>query len=1777
MIVTYRDFVAAAGSINSIGFVTKTRNTDIKIVGNHRYLTSRNVVPAANTDNREVRQALLDAIRLELNGKVDTNKGNAFLKSVARQLGKGNAEVLNQPLDRRTIRALVRATEAMLGHKVATDKMTAGGKALNAFFTGQTDGTNVPSDLLLGLIDGAKALIDDGKGTCVDHAWVAGTESGESIHLQKNGDFVEVDCGEGAQFKIRTEVLSGLVDKMQLALVRKSDLPEPQLQDILEEVGRPFEGCKDIETFSGNSEHNIKFARKLSETALMTKFGPQGLEENELRNVPAFTMHRLAMLASSLGMTLEELRENIKFVNAERLNSEETLQQLDMYQKAADNKNKVGYATERKVDPLANSTLHKLMTKITSPFALLKKPADIMNGVKAMMADVISDSRTFLVDQHPEPGGRLRATLQRHTMALANLLCSKFIRMALQGEATAFATPLLDAARQLLGDDKAVLDSGSVDAVAKALQDRLAGDEAKALLLPVEEAIDKEAAKLCTKMQYKMNHAFAQVFAPSGKKKAEAERYDELLATVFDNPRFDGDVKDKDALMEKIDAFVDAFAKAGLSNKALGLVLDDVLKDAKSLADANARFEIIEAGFSGVVDVAKTHPEHLVAMANRVPPVDVMKDVGTHIANLVKRLDGTDANADTKIAFLRQIGDFAKKFASVGAMESAVQACFDVIGGRTEFADVSRNVTDFIAGLDALGDLAANLRMDALTKDNQGHVRSTFLPLLGLIATRFAFRDDQGANMQNVQDWLNTKKVQFADLARAAAVLRDHNQIFLCLQSALAHFMSVDQPGFVSDFQVRYEGVVGNALNPRNQVPREESTGGIQNLADFMVANGMDVTDVKPEVKKPDAELADKRLAKSRELLDKLGSGADMDKGYGLFMTKVMKQYVKSMKVSDQRAMLAAGIRFDDGSGSVMKKMGAFLKGAGPIMQKMLQGFASMDVDKDFLAALGDMKSRLPDIPDEVVKANLLDMVRRSRGKITDIVMTKKLGAASVGQAFLCTVTLVEKDPETGESKSRQQEVVVKMLRPEVEQRAENEKKLFIDIAREVPGMERTFASQLAGILDELDLRKEAENTKAGVVYDKGGLDVKSMKLLDVIEPTKYTMVVERAPGTTVDRFVEKVAKEIEKLTEPFYMKAKRPNENDEEVEVRVPNPNAFKGEGEDGKSDHFGMSSAFGKAIVGLSKLYEETLVQQKRLVTLASKWTTQGIYDSGFYHGDLHAGNIMVDDDLKRDANGKLTTVGNGGLTVIDYGNATKLTPKQQENIIKMMTAATTKDTNVFLVNLKELMSEEGRRDFEAHIKTYHDLVHNIFNLGTAADAANRIFAALQQLQLKGVELPGPIFKFSQCSVRLQGTISQMNALLKTIRQATLDFRAAIIPNFGSLGAELNAVDLHGELLQSMFKGGHAQLGDDKCDFVELQKLIDEKLAIIENAEEEEKAAQKNAPKPETSQTKPAPSPSQVLATWCDDVSNIETPPQICNMLMASMRQLGPKHKDVFAKLSKCAEDVKTAFENMENAGSYKQVKELKNAYQDAAHDNVETALAARKRLNGLLGFKEFVSGKKFKVFMADLKKFLDKFSDELTPSLILSNSSACHEFLSKSPQYATFVDYFGKLGTVLDAKGKGASVDEVRNSLLTGEGIDETGINDMITAMKKIEDDYSDVTVVRGGVVYGLDDIVAKIKEERTHVTEAMKEFGKAYQAAQKALLEDLKTEIAPICHKNKKGEVDARMVSKEALKDFGDAVGHEILDHMLSSIKKNGLLLTTESVTKNVTGWNQTMKV
>ena len=519
------------------------------------------------------------------------------------------------------------------------------------------------------------------------------------------------------------------------------------------------------------------------------------------------------------------------------------------------------------------------------------------------------------------------------------------------------------------------------------------------------------------------------------------------------------------------------------------------------------------------------------------------------------------------------------------------------------------------------------------------------------------------------------------------------------------------------------------------------------------------------------------------------------------FFRQIISTYFTSLGKADKRSCFAAAMRYAktfDFTGlqgeklvsaqqaAINKFTGAILKGTSPLLQKMMQGLPK-DIMGKYADALDDMKSNLAPIPRKVVQAHFMKMINESKGKgpgkeIESIELKQSLGAASVGEAFLCAFKI------KGEKEPRQ--LVVKIMRHDAERRVESEAKIFTAAAEAIgPGMATTWKGQLAQYMTEFDFRTEANNAKEGVnLYDiapKAGEananphplfaiapHVKSMKISDIVAPTKDVMVAEVAEGKPMDKYFKEQIADIRKTASAVF------EEDSATGQIKW----------EDGPID---PKTNKPKKVPVLKKDLPVTAIPhvidtcfdqckkigeaQGKLIEATKAWFHEALLGSGKFHGDTHAGNLMVDG-----SNITFIDFGNlyelksarplldkNGNAVIDKKTNQPVMVNERHELLRVIMGATFRDKSFVLRGLENLLSPAGKAALEANRDKVEAVLDSILAKGKFSyDVVYRLNAVVSELQKLGLELPPQINCFVQSMARLANTISEMNTIINQTR---------------------------------------------------------------------------------------------------------------------------------------------------------------------------------------------------------------------------------------------------------------------------------------------------------------------------------------------------------------------------------------------------------------------------
>ncbi len=493
--------------------------------------------------------------------------------------------------------------------------------------------------------------------------------------------------------------------------------------------------------------------------------------------------------------------------------------------------------------------------------------------------------------------------------------------------------------------------------------------------------------------------------------------------------------------------------------------------------------------------------------------------------------------------------------------------------------------------------------------------------------------------------------------------------------------------------------------------------------------------------------------------------------GQGKFLQTLMNDYYTESSFEDRRFMLSyiiGDFKKNDHESTEKKKGGEYfassLKGAGPLMQKMMQGIPENMVVPELRDAMNIVRSDLRPIDSDHVKKTINDIVNGSNEKITSIKLDNRLGAASVAETFSCTV----EGPKIGKK-----EAVIKILRPDAKDKMKRELPLirrsamYADMTvqeeaqyrkelkkaqdnaglmpkrQQIGATEAGFLAQYTEIEKEFNLENEAANCKKGAEKykdDKG--EVKSVELIDVPMGENY-LLMSKAEGITLDRFVKQADQTGEDEMGHFAVK-----QGKNQVSYRLNRDNMMY------------YADAFSKIYKnGLSALDYHGYVCR-----IARLWTNEALFGSAwsltnkqnFRHGDLHSGNIMVEQDK--------------GATILDYGNASSLHHDKVTHILQMLIGVVIKREDFYMEAFQNFLKLAVAEDAKSknpigyrpmtkqQAEEYRKRTKEIFNTGLDENAGIKITMAFSTAQSLGIKLPIELQNFCQCQQRLENSINEI-----------------------------------------------------------------------------------------------------------------------------------------------------------------------------------------------------------------------------------------------------------------------------------------------------------------------------------------------------------------------------------------------------------------------------------
>ena len=603
---------------------------------------------------------------------------------------------------------------------------------------------------------------------------------------------------------------------------------------------------------------------------------------------------------------------------------------------------------------------------------------------------------------------------------------------------------------------------------------------------------------------------------------------------------------------------------------------------------------------------------------------------------------------------------------------------------------------------------------------------------------------------------------------------------------------------------------------------QKEVGAAVQDLVDKVF--NLKALKVKGVVTSPYASMTP---AEIKDSLDKLDLDEILDDanvnpnrpGTLAFTMNVLQNYFAKLKPEAMRDMLANALCTEpakDGEPQVegdCRLLSGVFQSTGPLLQKMLQGLDKRVLAQEYRDAFGkvldNMKSSMPHLPDQYVTDKLTEFMKATGGKVYSIKPKETLGAATGGETFLCRVKrkVVEKGFFSDTTKNVEEDLVVKVMRPDIEKIVAAEKEIFDEAASKVPGMASAWKSQYATIEKEFDFRNEEKNVRVGELYQVEGTkvdvdlapDLNTLRMPADVHATKDVIILQKVEGAPLDK---KLSETRAELREQF---ARVFQTDPETGKWKTDEKGRYVLRTDDKESDILWARKHSTQLV--------EILFRSSKLMKQASgKWMKEAFFKSGIFHNDMHGGNLMV--EIVR---------GKTNVTMIDFGNLDKIEVKDRTHLCNMLIFSAARDAESFckeLFGLVELHAKETGIALSASDRgKVRAIVDSILAKGKAReDAGYRFLAILEELRKLGVTLPESIYGVSRGLSRLQSSLEDLADVTKkahAIYSALFGTTESFAPDEGIFNKDSMHVGCLGEIFTCVLgnpagKDAAAKLGE-------------------------------------------------------------------------------------------------------------------------------------------------------------------------------------------------------------------------------------------------------------------------------------------------------------------------------------------------------------------------------
>lgn len=168
-------------------------------------------------------------------------------------------------------------------------------------------------------------------------------------------------------------------------------------------------------------------------------------------------------------------------------------------------------------------------------------------------------------------------------------------------------------------------------------------------------------------------------------------------------------------------------------------------------------------------------------------------------------------------------------------------------------------------------------------------------------------------------------------------------------------------------------------------------------------------------------------------------------------------------------------------------------------------------------------------------------------------------------------------------------------------------------------------------------------------------------------------------------------------------------------------------------------MSKASGLPIYQVATTAENACSKLDLLSKLLKNWLDEALFGSGFFHGDLHGGNIVYDEQQRK-------------LELIDFGNAEELSTTDRRGIIKLIAGVTLEREEIVYRALLDLGLSRSQ------VNSIQDFISEVIEdnfLTEEGKKADKISLIMKEIQRRDLPLSHGLVLFNRGRLLIEGQI--------------------------------------------------------------------------------------------------------------------------------------------------------------------------------------------------------------------------------------------------------------------------------------------------------------------------------------------------------------------------------------------------------------------------------------